>query len=255
MVTPAVTETVPGTTTEVVESSASATKAGTPATEKVSPEDEPKYSQNQLDLMLQQATSEAGRQRVAAEQERDTLQSQIQTKESELGDIQSERDSLRTQIDGLTENDPKKFDLVKLDRNLRDRETKYKTNLSTLEVRETKVNARAEKAEAFEAEVLMETIADEYEGGDKTQLVKMCATSGAKTEETIRQIANILWGKAKAPAGKKKTTLKKVSGETKGGGTETLEDLLDQAKNLKGKTPAQVSEINKKIRAAQKSKT
>ena len=249
----AVAETEPGTMIEVVEPSTPTTKDKIPATEKVSPEDEPKYSQNQLDLMLQQATSEAGRQRKDAETERDTLKSQIQTKESELGDIQSERDSLQTQIEGLTNDDPKKFDLVKQDKQLRERERQHKTNIRAFEERETKVNARAEKADAFEAEVLMETIADEYEDGDKAQLVKMCTTAGAKTEETIRQVANILWGKAKTPTGKKKTTtLKKVSGTTAGSGTESLDELLEQAKNLKGKTPAEVTELQKKINVAHK---
>ena len=249
----AVAETEPGTMIEVVEPSTPTTKDKIPATEKVSPEDEPKYSQNQLDLMLQQATSEAGRQRKDAETERDTLKSQIQTKESELGDIQAERDSLQTQIEGLTENDPKKFDLVKKDKDLRIGETKLKTDTQALEDERAKVNARAERADAFEAEVLMETIADEYEGGDKAQLQSMCKTAGAKTEDTIRQVADILWGKAKTPTGKKTTTtLKKVSGNTAGGGTESLDELLEQAKNLKGKTPAEVAEIQKKINEARK---
>jgi len=244
----AVTEPEAGTTPEVVEPSTSTTKAGTPATkEQVSPEDEPKYSQKQLDLMLQQATSEAGRQRAAAEQERDTLKSQIQTKESELGDIQAERDSLQTQIEGLTENDPKKFDLVKLDKQLRERERQHKANIRTLEEEKTKVNAGLEKVSAFEAEVLMETIADEYEDGDKAQLQSMCKTTGAKTEETIRQIANILWGKAKTPTGTKKTLLKKVSGITKGGGTESLSELLKV--NIKKLSYQERIEHQKKLNA------
>ena len=247
MTQPAVTETVPGTTTEVVEPKASTTKAGTPATEKVSPEDEPKFSQNQLDLMLQQATSEAGRLRKDAETERDTFKSQIQTKETELGDIQSERDTLQTEIEGLTENDPKKFNLVKQDRQLREREQKLTTDQTALEVREADVNTRLGKAEAFEAEVLMETVADEFEDGDKAQLVKMCTAAGAKTDETIRQIANILWGKAKTPTGEKKPSLKKVSGETKGGGTESLEDLLKV--NVKKLPYAERVEHGKKLNA------
>ena len=150
MTQPAVTETETGTMLGTPGSETPGAKGKTPATEKqVSPEDEPKYSQNQLDLMLQQATSEAGRLRKEVEVERDTLKSQIQTKESELGDIQAERDSLQTQIEGLTENDPKKFDLVKKDRDLRVRETKLKTDTQALGERETKVNTRAEKADAL----------------------------------------------------------------------------------------------------------
>ena len=251
----AVTDTDTGTMTETEGTKTPEAEVKTPATEKqVSPEDEPKYSQKQLDLMLQQATSEAGRQRIEAEVERDNLKSQIQTKESAVVDIQAERDSLQTQIEGLTENDPKKFDLVKKDRELKERERQHKENLRILEERETKVNARAEKADAFDAEILMETIAEEYEDGDKAQLVKMCSTAGAKTEETIRQVAEILWGKAKTPKAEKKAPLKKVTGDTKGGGTESLEDLLEKAKHLKGKTPAEVAELNKKITAARKSK-
>jgi len=245
----AVTETATGTMLETEGISTPEVKGKTPATEgKVSPEDEAKYSQKQLDRLLQQATSEAGRLRKEVELERDTLKSQIMTKESAIGDIQSERDSLQTQIEGLTENDPKKFDLVKKDRELRERERKHKDNLRALEEKEAKINVRAEKADAFELEVLMESIADEYEDGDKDRLVKMCATAGAKTEETIRQIADILWSKTTA----KKAPLKKVAGSTRGGGTESLEDLMEQAKNLKGKTPAQIAELRKKIDEARK---
>ncbi len=259
----AVTETETGTIPGTVEQAAqvaSAAKGKTPGTEKqVSPEDKPTISQNQVNLLLQQATSEAGRLRKIAEDERDTFKTQIQTKESDIGSIRAERDSLQEKIEGLTENDPKKFDLVRQDRELREKQRLYETNLHNLEERETKVNERVGKAETFEAEVLMETIADEYEDkddptkGDKAQLIKMCTTAGAKTDETIRQVADILWGKAKAPTAEKKTPLKKVTGNTLGGGTESLEDLLQV--NVKKLPFAERAEFGKKLEAARKNIT
>jgi len=251
--TQGVTEIEPGTMPDAKGIEAPEAKGKTPAPRKVSPEDELRYSQNQLDDFVQRATSEAGRLKKEAEMERDTLKSQIQTKESELGSIQAERDSLQTQIEGLTENDPKKFDLVKQDKQLRERERTLTASLGTLEERERKVAEREEKVNSFNASVLIETIADEYEGGDTAQLKKMCATAGATTEESIREVATILWGKAKAPSGEKKTPpVKKVPGNTEGGGTESLEELQRQAQNLKGKTPAQIADIKKKLLEAQK---
>jgi len=248
----AVTDTDPGTKVETPGQETPGAEAQTPGAEQqVSPEDEPRYSQKQWDAFAHQMKSDSGRVQKELETARDNLQARVDTATSQIEDVQAERDSLQTQIEGLTENDPKKFDLVKQDKDLRARERKYKENLRTLEGRETNVNSRLEKAETFELEVLIETVADEYEDGDKDQLKRMTEATGAKTEEDIRRNAEILWGKS-TPKGEKKTPLKKVSGETKGGGTESLEDLLEQAKHLKGKTPAEIDDLQKKIDAARK---
>src|SRR3990167_9061188 len=106
----------------------------------LSPEDEtPIYSQRQTDALIHAAKSDWGRQSKLVEEERDKLKTQLKTKETELEDIQSEREALNTQIDDLTSDDPKRFDLIKRDRELRERERNTKNRLTTLDERETKL--------------------------------------------------------------------------------------------------------------------
>jgi len=198
---------------------------------RVSPEEEeqPIYTQKQSEALIHAAKSEAGRQVKAIETERDNLKSQIATKESELGDIQSERDSLQQQIEDLSSDDPKKFDLIKRDKNLRDREREVNGKISTLDDREQKLSEREKKVSGFELEVLIESVADEYEDGDSAKLKKALSVFENPTEEQARNIADIIFTNKTEGAEEKPKTIKPDSGKTRGGSTYfTREQIADR---------------------------
>jgi len=190
----------------------------TPEEAKVSPEEEaPIYSQKQADALVHAATSDWGRRVKDAETERDNLKSQIKTKETELEDIQAERESLNKQIDDLTSDDPKKFNLIKTDRELRGRESEARKRLATLDDREAKLSEREKRVNSFEREVLIESIADEYEDGDAAKLKNAISGFENPTEEQIRTIADIFWKKKEEEEKKKPKAPKPYSGKSEGG--------------------------------------
>jgi len=216
-----VTKEAEGTKTDVVEQEAkaktSAEEVKAPEAEKVSAEEERIYSQKQVDELIHAAKSDAGRLRTVAETERDTLKSQIMTKENELGDIQAERDSLRKDIEDMSSDDPKKFDLVKRDRELRSEQSKLKSRLTELDDRENKLSEREKKVSSFEMEVLIESVADEYKDGDSAKLKKALSAFENPTEEQVKNIGAILF--SEKSEGEKAEKLKPDSGKSRGGST------------------------------------
>jgi len=191
--------------------------------------------------------------------ERDELKTRASTAESKIESIEDERKSLREQIEDLTSDDPKKFDLVKKDRELRDKEAKYKADLQAWQTEKQSYDERISRTAEREKAMTIFDVAAEYDDPQPDKLSDKVKELEAKlqvkitSEEQIRSVAEILWGESE---GKKppetKETLKTYSGKTEGGGKESLEDLLEQAKHLKGKTPAQVAEIQKRINEARK---
>ena len=199
----------------------------------VSPEEEtPIYTQKQADALIHAARSEWGRQAKPIEEERDKLKSQIKTKETELEDIQAERETLNKQIEDLASDDPKKFDYIKRDRELRERERNTKNKISTLDDREAKLSEREKRVNSFEREVLIETIADEYEDGDSEKLKNAISGFENPTEEQIRTIADIFWKKKEEEEekGKKPKAPKPYSGKSEGGSPYFIrEQIADRA--------------------------
>ncbi len=208
-------------------------KGKTPEAEsKVSPEQEERlYTQGQADALVHAAKSEAGRKVKEIEAERDTLKSQMSSNETKVADIQAERDSLQEQIEELSSTDPKKFDLIKRDKTLRDQQRKFKENEQKLVDREQKLGEREKKVSGFEREVLIETIADEYEDGDSAKLKKAVSAFDNPTEEQIRTIAEIIFtAKTETPEKPKKPSLKPDSGKSRGGSTYfTRAQIADRA--------------------------
>jgi len=191
--------------------------------------------------------------------ERDELKTRASTAESKIQSIEDERKSLREQIEDLTSDDPKKFDLVKKDRELRDKEAKMKADLQAWQTEKQSYDERISRTAEREKAMTIFDIAAEYDDPQPDVLEAKVKDMETKlnvkitTEEQIRSVAEILWGESE---GKKppeaKEPMKTYSGQTAGGGTESLTDLLEQAKNLKGKTPAQIAELQKKINEARK---
>ena len=218
----------------------------------VSAGEERLYTQKQLDAFIHATKSETGRTAKELERERDTLKAQLASKEGELEDNANDIADLQKKLEDMSSDDPKRFDALKELTAARNERRQLKTRERELEAKEGANAERIAKADAFEVEVLCESIADEYEGGDSKILHSICKTAGVKDEEAIRNLADTLWSKQKATSKKAKEPLKTYSGYTEGGGKESLEDLLEQAKHLKGKTPAQVADLQKKITEARK---
>ena len=95
------------------------------------------YSEAEMQKAVSDALAKQGREHKAeltlVTSERDSLKGQIATKDSELEDIAEERKGLQSQIDDLTSDDPEKFNLVKKERGLRERESTLKAEKRTLE--------------------------------------------------------------------------------------------------------------------------
>jgi len=178
-----------------------------------SPEEEPLlYSQKQSDALILAAKSEDGRKSAERERELTTLKEQILSRENELEDVQAEIKTLEEQINDLTSGDPKKFDLVKMGRDLRERERGLKSKISNFESKETSFLEREKRVNSFELDILIETVAEKYEDGDSGRLKKAIGVFENPTEEQVGTIAEILFST------KAKVSPKTYSGKTDGGG-------------------------------------
>lgn len=246
----AVTESDKGTMAEAKGSSAPEAEVKTPdEVSKVSPKEEkveekPTLTVTQHEALIHMATSEAGRLQKAAETERDGFKTRAEKAEALAEDIQAERDRLQTDIEGLTNDDPKKFDLVKRDKELRDAQRTLQTATDDLAT-EAKAHEETVKiATDTMLEIAIWDIATEYEGGDPVILKNLCATLGVTTEEKAREVAGNLWEKAeeKVPAkkgeseGEVKEKLSLDPGGSHGVGEKTEQEKLDERfPSMKGK--------------------
>jgi len=159
---------------------------------------------------------DAGRERKDMEVERDTVKSQLTAKETELADVVDEREKLQSEITDLTSDDPKKFDIIKKDRDLRERERKLKTDTHALEA-DKKANAdRVKLANDTLREVSIWEISAKYEGSEPVKLKELCDSFGATSEEQITKVADTLWAKKEPDT----SNLVAISGRTSGGGTD-----------------------------------
>ena len=214
-------------------------------------EEEKLYTQKQADAFVHAAKSEAGREAKKLERERDDFKSKLEAKDGDIEDISQERETLRKQIEDLSSDDPRKFDLIKMDRQLKDREQKLKTSERELKAQIRANEARLAKAEAFEVDVLCEEIAEDYDDGDSKKLRNLCKTTGVKDEEIIRGLADTLWSKKTPQSGGTTPALKTLPGHTAGGGTESLAGLLNV--NIKKLTFQERLEHQKKLESARAS--
>ncbi len=243
----AVTESDKGTMTKVEGSSTPEAEVKTPdEVSTVSPkekkvEEQPIYTQTQHDGLLQMATSEAGRLKTVAETERDEHKTKAEKAEALVEDIQAERDGLQTDIEGLTNDDPKKFDLVKRDKELRDAQRILKTATAELATQKKDNEGIVTTAKETMLEIAIWEAATEYKGGDPVRLKDSIADFEKKfnikisSVEQIHSVAASKWEKAdgKTPAKKgeneEKEPKEKLSldlGGTHGGGEETEEQKL-----------------------------
>ena len=213
-----------GITPKVDEQKSLSKEGETPAEAKVSAE-EKLYSQKQLDTMIHMAKSEAGRDRKTLETERDQFKTKVEKLETDIGDIQSERDKLQVQIEELTSDDPRKFDLVKRDKDLRDAQRQLKKATDDLSSQQKASEERVKLANDTLLEISIWEVAAEYQGGDPVKLKDLCSTFNATSDEQVRKVADTIWTKTevKKPEGE---PLKIDSGNTRGGGELTEREIL-----------------------------
>lgn len=237
-----VTEAKAGAEVEAVEQKSSTVETKAPEKEKVSSEEEPKYTQKQLDELVHVAKSEAGRERKAIEIERDQFKSKVEKLETQITDIQTERDKLQSDIEELSADDPKKFDIIKRDKELREIQRNLQTKADEISEKEKASEEKVKLANDTLLEISIWEIAAEYKTGDPVKLKDLCSTFGATSEEQIRKVADTMWEKEAAPPQteqEKQEALKLVSGKTKGG-----------SDNLGGLSPKdRVKEADKRLRA------
>jgi len=235
MVTKGVEERTKG-TKEEVEGQAQVAPSAEPRTpedaSKVSPKEEkPIYTQKQADALLKAQEhalrSDIGRDLKTLTTERDNFKSEKGKLESALADIQTERDKIQTDLEEATSDDPKKFDLVTRDKQLRDTQRQLKTDADALKADQEANAEKVKLATDTLFEISVWEIAAEYQSGDPVKLKDLCTTFTATSEEQIRKVADTIWQKVNAksaPAGEKAVPLKLVDGETTGGGGETDEE-------------------------------
>ncbi|KKK53799.1 hypothetical protein LCGC14_3091140, partial [marine sediment metagenome] len=210
---------------------------------KVSPEGEkveekPIHTQAQTEFLVHVAKSEAGRLQKIAEDERDEFKTKAEKADGMIEDIQKERDTIKAEIEELTSDDPKKFDLVTRENQLREAQRTLKTATEELATQQKDNETIVTSAKETLLEIAIWEVATEYKSGDPVKLKNLCATLGVTDEAKLREVADKLWEKAEAKAPAKKAEgeggekevkekLNLDSGDTHGGGEATEQDVLD----------------------------
>ena len=227
-----VTEKTAGTTPELEGQKSPEGKGEIPAAESVS--SEKTFTEADVRAAVHAARSEAGRERSAVEKERNELKSQLTSIHSELEEKAAELEKLQTQFDGLSSDDPEKFELVKEIKAVKEERRQLKADRTALEADKTKHGERIKFADDTLREVAIFDISAEYEAGNAEKLKDLCDIFSATSEEQIRHVADTLWQKKGTGT---KPTLKLDSGGTGGALTnkQIMEDFIKDPYNLVNK--------------------
>jgi len=189
---------------------------GQPSSSAVSPSEiqGESFTRAQLETLIAQKHSTLDKQISSLEKDLKESKSTVASKEAELADISEERERLHSEIDDLASNDPKKFDIVKKDRELRERERNLRADTLALQTEKRIHGERIKKAEDHLREITINEIAAKYDNGEPSKLKRLCDLSGVTSEEHITEVAETLWSK------KATGTLVPLSGRTSGGGID-----------------------------------
>ncbi len=184
------------------------------------------FTKEQVRKLVSDALTEQGRKHKAEVEpivkERDTLKAQIQSKDDDLKDIATERENLQTQLDELASGDPEKFNILKKDKELRERERELKTGKQALEAEKATHGEQVKLATDTLREISIWEITGEYEAGDPVKLKDLCDTLGTTSEEQIRKAADILWTKKQTESETPEIPpVIPYSGKTDGGADDT----------------------------------
>lgn len=203
-------------------------KAKTPEeASKVSPEEEPKiYTQKQADALVHAVKSESGREKASLEKQVTELTGKLKAKDDEISDVNEEIKKLEDRVDGLTKDDPEKFEAVKELRAAREERRQLKTDRRTLEDEKTTHAEQVKVANETMREINIWEISSEFQDADPVKLKGLCDSVGVNSVEQIRQVAETIWAKKEGTPEPKAEAPKVYSGESEGGTQKTYDDTL-----------------------------
>jgi DNA gyrase/topoisomerase IV subunit A len=226
---------------------------------KVSPEDEPKYSEKQTQSLVNAAKSEMGRTLKEVEKERDSLKTKLETKENELSVIGTEIEDLQKKLDDMSSDDPARFDVVKELKAAREERKQLRTEKATLKTEKDTLEEDKKEVAKWKRDQLVFTVADEYvtadgEAVDFNSFMTAADKFELSSRETLTALAETLGFKLKTQPGTEQPKAPKpYSGKTDGGFSESLEELMKvKTKNL---TYQERLEHQKKLNEARKQLT
>lgn len=204
-------------------------KAQTPApgAKEPSPKQDRTYSQQEVDRVINLTKMESGRERKAAELERDNYKSQVQAKDTQLQTVQDELSGLEKRIEELSSKDPELNNLEKRAKQLREQERKIKTDTATLEAENQKHSQTLTELREVEQAVTVWQIAEMYSGGNEDRqaeiadrLIDLTKSLDATTEDKIHAIAETLYGQV-GDGEVSPPSPRPFTGGTSGGGMDT----------------------------------
>ena len=178
------------------------------------------FTKEQVQKFINDAKSEAGRERLEAIKELGEVKAKLATNEADHEDTKTEIAALQEEIDQLGKDDPAKGDYIKLVKSLRVKETQLNADKKAEDERIRTNTERLSKADEHLRGANIATIAGEYTDGDAKWLLSMCDVAESKTEEQIRRVAENLFKNKKNGDKSNEEDEKHYSGLTNGGGPD-----------------------------------
>ncbi len=180
-----------------------ADKESSPEKAEPTPSTPPKiHTEDEIARLIQLAKMDRGREIKEAQVERDSYKSKLESQINQYENVLAERDKLQADIEALSSNDPKKFDIVSRDKALKERERELQAKMLKLEAERQAHEANMALANATMREIAAWEVAADYVGGDPMKLKNLSELMNATTKEQIAKLADTLWDKK--PAGNKK---------------------------------------------------
>lgn len=181
-----------GTSTEPKGQQSPNVKGETPASVQVSSKT---YTEDEIKAITNSLKSDWGRERKALEKERDSYRAQFESLQSDIADKDTEIEGLQSKIEGLSEDDPDKFNIAKELKEAREEKRKLKSAQSELETQKREYGDLVTESQKIKSEQTIFTIAQEYDTPNYDKLFDLCETFNATSEEQIRKVADTLWTK------------------------------------------------------------
>lgn len=176
--------------------------------------------------------------------ERDTFKAQVEQVKKEataaldtLKETQDEINSLKEDIESLSETNPDSAELIKLKKELRAAELQVKKDYKAKEeaLEELKRTTQAEReqwaavvseAQAMKLAVDTFEVAEDFEGGDSEKLKSLCEdrieiSGKPMSREDVEKLASRLWNKKSKETEPKEPDILNDSGLTSGGESQT----------------------------------
>jgi len=198
-----------------------------------SPEQAKTYSTEEVEAIAHAIRSDAGRERVAIEKERDSLKAEVAKITADLEDNATEIEKLQGNLDNMSSDDPEKFDLAKELKAAREERKQLRADKASLETEKRSHADELKLASDTLREIAIFDIATEYQNANPEKLKTLCETFNASSQEQIRKVADTLWLKKGIVPSGQKIPLKLDTGRGSGGPTDKqiLDDFIKDPYN------------------------